>query len=97
MKLDLGPKYVDIIKKTILAEISNAEIFIFGSRTQGKALEYSVVDVALKSSDKIPIEIMLRLNARFKESTIPYKIDVVDLNNLKTEFKNIIEKDLFKI
>ena len=53
--------------------------------------------MALKSSDKIPIEIMLRLNARFKESTIPYKIDVVDLNNLKTEFKNIIEKDLFKI
>ena len=97
MKLDLEPKYVDIIKKTILAEISNAEIFIFGSRTQGKALEYSDVDVALKSSDKIPIEIMLRLNARFKESTIPYKIDVVDLNNLKTEFKNIIEKDLFKI
>ena len=97
MKLDLGPKYVDIIKKIILAEISNAEIFSFGSRTQGKALEYSDVDVALKSSDKIPIEIMLRLNARFKESTIPYKIDVVDLNNLKTEFKNIIEKDLFKI
>ncbi len=97
MELDLELKYVNFIRDKILALIPDVEIYFFGSRTQGKALEYSDVDVALKSSDKIPIEKMLQLKAQFEESTIPYKIDIVDLNNLKAEFKKIIEKDLYKI
>lgn len=95
--LDLDPKYIDFVKETILAEIPNVEIFIFGSRTQGKALEYSDVDIALKDDEKISIDTILKLRVRFENSTFPYKVDIVDLNNLKDEFKKIIEKDLHKL
>ena len=95
--IDLAPKYIDFVKETILAEIPNVEIFIFGSRTQGKALEYSDVDIALKDDEKISIDAILKLRVKFENSTFPYKVDIVDLNNLKDEFKKIIEKDLHKL
>ena len=95
--LDLDPKYIDFIKETILAEIPNVKIYIFGSRVQGNALEYSDVDIALKDKEKISIESILKLRIKFENSTFPYKVDIVDLKNLKDEFRGIIEKDLYRI
>ena len=95
--LDLDPKYINFIKETILAEIPNVEIYIFGSRVQGNALEYSDVDIALKDDEKISIESILKLRIKFENSTFPYKVDIVDLKNLKDEFRGIIEKDLYRI
>lgn len=95
--LDLDPKYINFIKETILAEIPNVEIYIFGSRVQGNALEYSDVDIALKNEEKISIESILKLRIKFENSTFPYKVDIVDLKNLKDEFRGIIEKDLYRI
>ena len=95
--LDLDPKYIDFIKETILVEIPNVEIYIFGSRVQGNALEYSDVDIALKNEEKISIESILKLKVKFENSTFPYKVDIVDLKNLKDEFRGIIEKDLYRI
>ena len=95
--LDLDPKYIDFIKETILAEIPNVEMYIFGSRVQGNALEYSDVDIALKNEEKISIESILKLKVKFENSTFPYKVDIVDLKNLKDEFRGIIEKDLYRI
>lgn len=95
--LDLDPKYIDFIKETILVEIPNVEIYIFGSRVQGNALEYSDVDIALKNEEKISIESILKLRIKFENSTFPYKVDIVDLKNLKDEFRGIIEKDLYRI
>ena len=95
--LDLEPKYIDFIKETILAEIPNVEIYIFGSRVQGNALEYSDVDIALKDKEKISIESILKLKVKFENSTFPYKVDIVDLKNLKNESREIIEKDLYRI
>lgn len=95
--LNLEPKYIDFIKETVLAEIPNAEIYIFGSRVQGNALEYSDVDIALKDEKKIPVETILKLRVKFENSTFPYKVDIVDLENLKEGFRGIIEKDLYRI
>ena len=95
--LDLDPKYIDFIKETILVEIPNVEIYIFGSRMQGNALEYSDVDIALKDKEKISIESILKLRIKFENSTFPYKVDIVDLKNLKDEFRGIIKKDLYRI
>lgn len=48
--LDLEDKYVSFITETVHEILPDAEIFIYGSRTQGKAKEYSDVDIALKNS-----------------------------------------------
>ena len=95
--LDLESKYVDFIKSLVHSVLKNADIFIFGSRVQGKAKEYSDVDIALKSADEIPFEKILILKAKFSDSTFPYKVDIVDLNTLDKNFLDIIQPDLYKI
>ncbi len=95
VNLDLADRYVDFIKNTITSILPDVEIFIYGSRVQGKAREYSDVDIALRGD--IDFDKLLKIKALFEDSTFPYKVDVVDLSSLTPEFLNIIEKDLYQI
>ncbi len=88
-------KYIEFIKETVAEILPEAEIYLFGSRTQNKAQKYSDVDIALKG--EISFENLLKIKIAFENSTFPYKVDVVDLNSLKPEFLNIIKNDLHKI
>ena len=93
--LDLADRYVDFIINTVKSILPDAEIYIYGSRVQGKAREYSDVDIALRGD--IDFDKLLKIKALFEDSTFPYKVDVVDLSSLTPEFLNIIEKDLYQI
>ncbi|MCM1338490.1 MAG: nucleotidyltransferase domain-containing protein [Muribaculaceae bacterium] len=95
--LDLQEKYVSFIIKTVTAILPNTEIFIFGSRTQGKSRQYSDVDIALQDSNEIEFEQLLKLKAEFSNSTFPYKVDIIDLKSIDEKFYNIIKDDLCKI
>lgn len=90
-ELDLTEKHVEFIKKTV------REIYVYGSRVQGKAKRYSDVDIALKSKSAIPFLRLLDIKTAFENSTFPYNVDVIDLNSIKDDFKNIIFKDLYKL
>ena len=95
--LDLEKKYQDFIIDLVSKIVPEGEIFIYGSRTKGKALKYSDVDIALKSGEEIPFDTVLKLKAFFSDSTFPYMVDIIDLNSISENFKNRIQKDLFKI
>jgi len=97
LNLDLDNQYVEFIKETINSVLDDVEIYIFGSRTQGKSLEYSDVDIALKGKTQIEFDKILNLRATFSNSTFPYKVDIIDLNNIDENFYNIIKDDLYKI
>jgi len=97
LNLDLDNQYVEFIKETINSVLDDVEIYIFGSRTQGKSLEYSDVDIALKGKTQIEFDKILNLRATFSNSTFPYKVDIIDLNNIDEKFYNIIKDDLYKI
>lgn len=93
--IDLEDKYVEFIKNTVYSVLPDVEIFIYGSRVQGKARKYSDVDIALKGD--IPFDDLLKIRGIFENSAFPYKVDIVDLDSLKPDFFRIIEKDLYKI
>ena len=96
-ELDLTEKHVEFIKKTVREILSDVEIYVYGSRVQGKAKRYSDVDIALKSKSAIPFLRLLDIKTAFENSTFPYNVDVIDLNSIKDDFKNIIFKDLYKL
>jgi len=96
-KLDLEEKYIEFIKNTVGSVLDNAEVFVFGSRVQGLALKYSDVDIALDTKSPIDITDILKLKSIFRNSTFPYKVDIVDLNSADNNFIKIIENDLYKI
>ncbi len=38
---------------------------------------------------------ILNLRVAFSNSTFPYKVDIIDLNNIDEKFYNIIKDDLY--
>ncbi len=95
--IDLEYKHIEFIKQLIGSILPNAEIFIYGSRVQELAYKYSDVDIAINNFSEIPFEDLLKIKAKFRESTFPYKVDIVDLKSLKPNFLELIQKDLTKI
>lgn len=94
--IDLDEKYVNFIKKAFDERLNNYKLYLFGSRAKGRARKYSDIDLAVDSpelTDKIKSD----LEIYFTDSTIPYEIDIVDLNNISEKFKNIISDDLVEI
>ena len=95
--LNLEKKYIDFINKFISEQLKDVDIYIFGSRAQNTATEYSDVDIALKAKDVIDLNVILNLKAIFQDSNFPYKVDIIDLKNIDEKFFNIIKNDLIKI
>ena len=91
----LEERHLNFIKETLKKYIPNpnAKFYIFGSRARGKYMEYSDVDIAIDSSD-LTSTIKSRLELEFENSTFPYEVDIVDLNNIKESFRNLIQDDL---
>ena len=91
----LEDRHLNFVKETLKKYIPNpnAKFYIFGSRARGKYREYSDVDIAIDSLD-LTSEIKSKLEIEFENSTFPYEVDIVDLNNIKESFKNLIKDDL---
>ena len=91
----LEERHLNFIKETLRKHIPNqeAKFYIFGSRAKGKYKEYSDVDIAIDYSN-LTTSIKSKLELEFENSTFPYEVDIVDLNNIKESFKNLIKDDL---
>ncbi len=94
--IDLEKKYLDFVKQTIANYLRDYELYIFGSRAKNNAKEYSDIDLAIDSTELTP-EIKSKIEAFFEASTLPYEVDIIDLNNITENFKQLIKEDLIKI
>lgn len=72
--------------KTIIREIlsrnacqDDCQVYLFGSWARGEEVRSSDIDIAIDHTGGITPDIMAELAEALEESTIPYKVDVVDL------------------
>ena len=83
----LDKKYILFIKNTLKKTLDdNAKVYIFGSRAKGKYSEYSDVDIAIDSPD-FDFNTKLKLQLEFENSTFPYKVDLINLNEVNEKWK----------
>lgn len=94
--IDLEEKYIDFIKNTISSMIHNYKLYIFGSRAKNRAKKYSDIDLAIDSQELTP-QIKTKLEFTFENSTLPYEVDIINLNDIDNKFKDLIQKDLIEI
>ena len=83
------------ILKRFLA--TDTQVYAFGSRVKGTNKRFSDLDLALKSSNTILQSVFDSLNIAFENSLLPFKVDIIDLNNVDSEFKKAIFDDLIRI
>lgn len=94
--VDLDEKYINFIKSVIDKYLNDYELFLFGSRAKGNARKYSDVDIAISAND-FSEEIKNKITFELENSTLPYKVDIADLNNISKTFKNSIKSSMIKL
>ncbi len=92
-KFGLEEKYIGFLLEVLNKNIGNnqAKFYIFGSRAKGTYKEYSDIDIAIDfNGEKMPANVLANISFDFENSTLPYEVDVVDLNSISEKFKNLI-------
>ena len=76
--------------------IHNYKLYVFGSRAKNRARKYSDIDLAIDFQELTP-QIKTKLEFTFENSTLPYEVDIINLNDIDIKFKDLIQKDLIEI
>ena len=83
-----------IIVNNIIAKYPY-QFYAYGSRVKGYAREFSDLDICYK--EDIPILTLGEIQEDFENSTLPFKVDLVNLKWTSKSFQVSIEKDLTPI
>ena len=96
--IDLPEAHLALLIK-ILREVvsSSMAVYIFGSRVRTAGNKYRDIDIAIEGKEKIDPKIILTLYGKFEESSLPYLVDIVDLNNVDLQMQEEIQKTSVKI
>jgi predicted nucleotidyltransferase len=97
--IDISPDYLSIVKNILSEIVPDAKVYVFGSRAAatGTAKKHSDLDLAVKGNGTIDKKVMRKLVTAFEKSDLPFRVDVVDLEATKENFRVIIEKQAVPI
>lgn len=84
-------------KRKIIGLISalqpDVKIYLFGSRARGTDDKGSDIDILIESNKKLELVDIGEIRDVVNSTHIPYKIDIVDINRVSTEMKEVIMKE----
>lgn len=90
--IDLLLEHQTIIKEILHKYVPNHEVWAFGSRINGKAKQYSDLDLAIISDQPLDFGQLGEIRDAFSESDLPFKVDLIDWAATSREFQVIIRR-----
>lgn len=93
MALIIEPAIQAKIISLISALVPDAKIYLYGSRARGTNKEWSDIDLALDAGRELPLGAVGELASILEASSIPYKIDIVDING---EISKVMRESILK-
>ncbi|QQR48876.1 nucleotidyltransferase domain-containing protein [bacterium] len=88
--MNLKPEYQKKIIAILSALFPDAKIYLFGSRARGTNQEFSDIDIALDAGKKLRRADVGEARDMLGESNIPYKIDLVDFQDISEAMRKFI-------
>lgn len=79
-----------IVRAILDRHLLNGEVWAFGSRVTGKYKSYSDLDLAIVGNSKLDIYSLANIQDDFQESSLNYRVDVLDYHNVSEEFQRVI-------
>lgn len=90
--IDLNPNDWEEVKYILRTHLPEYEIWAFGSRVSWTAKAYSDLDLAIITSQPLPLTRFAEVREAFDESTLSIKVDLVDWAATIESFRLIIKK-----
>ena len=90
--IDIRPDHLEMVQDVLRAHLPDgAQAWVFGSRATWTTKDSSDLDLAVQANGKIAARVMGELEDAFRESDLPYTVDVVDLAAVDGRFKEVVE------
>ena len=89
--IDVEEEYLAEIRRILGEHVPDCEVRVFGSRIEGKARDFSDLDLVLVGSGKLNWRRIELLKDAFASSNLPMTIDVIDWHAISGEFRAVIE------
>jgi predicted nucleotidyltransferase len=89
-------KYLNLLKEIVLEVLKEKEckVYLFGSRARGDYTRISDADIGIEGlSKKEFIMAKWKIEEMVEESIIPFRVDIVNLEDVDDNFKKEIFKD----
>jgi predicted nucleotidyltransferase len=87
----LQPEHWAIVKAILKRHVPDRAVWAFGSRARSKARPYSDLELAILGEQPLGLDLSAALVDDFRESDLPWKVDVVDWATTSESFRRIIE------
>jgi len=91
--IELTDKQAALVRSILRQYFRHGEAWIFGSRYHGGAKKFSDLDLALKSDRPLTIDELGLLCEAFENSSLPFRVDVVDYLSVGESFRVIIDNN----
>ena len=87
--------YLDQLRSLVLLTLKgeSVKVYLYGSRARKDHRKGSDVDIAVEPYGKFDSMKLFYLKESIEESTIPYKVDIVNLEKVSSRFKEQVLKD----
>lgn len=82
------------IIQNILSKYKEYDFFYYGSRVKGNFVKSSDLDILIKGSDIIPLEVIDKIKNEFYLSNLSFIVNICDYNNIDKDFYDQIKADL---
>ena len=90
--VDIRADHLEIVQDILRTHLpAGVRVWVFGSRANWTTKDSSDLDLAVAGPSKLDYRVMADLEIAFEESDLPYTVDVVDLNAVSSEFREIVE------
>ena len=87
----VSSKEFDIIINILHSYIKKGKVYAFGSRYKNNNRKFSDLDIAIDTGKKLSFEFLNILKDAFEENDLPYRVDIIDYNNISDKFKKIVD------
>ena len=88
--IDAAPHQLAEIKAILREHVPGSEVRAYGSRVTGKTKPWSDLDLAVAGPSPMGWRNVERLIEAFQESTLPFRVDVLDWHEVSPTFQAII-------
>lgn len=91
--IDINPTHLKMIQSILDEHVPDCEVRAFGSRAKWSASDYSDLDLAVVGDQPLEWRALGRLKDALEESTLPFRVDVLDWHDISDNFREIIRGD----
>ena len=86
--VDLRPDYLEIVQNILRKHLpAEVKVWVFGSRANWTTKDSSGLDLALEGESRLSRKLLGTVKDAFENSTLPYMVDVVDMNRIGDSLK----------